>query len=296
MLPNPKILAHSIKNPFANLDDQVCFFGDRNEVRWINNAPFRQLPPHECLGPANLAGLQVVLWLVMYEQLVTFERSLEFALGHQALNSSLVHRRSVVRENITAFLLGVIKRRIGIAKQVNDVWCILGTAGNAHARGHEYFVPLNKKRLCKAIKHTLSQLVQLRFDQVLTCKAVNDNCKFVASQTTDDRSVGEHRGQTLRNCFKSRVAGKMTKGVVDVLEMIDIDVEKTKCLLAAASTRNGSLQQVLELHPVRYFCKRVDARKISNPPLGTPAFGDVLRGNYAVFRIDVVAADERGGV
>src|SRR5690606_6982948 len=86
-----------------------------------------------------------------------------------------------------------------------------------------------------------------------------------------------------------RIAREVTERIVDLLEMVDVDVEQVKRLAAAARPSDRPLQQVLELHAVRYFRERVDARQVTDSLLCPAALGDVLRGVYSIAPLCIVA-------
>src|SRR6185369_15705008 len=69
------VLAHAVQHPLAHFEDEVGFFGERNELRRRNVAVPRQAPAQQRLGADDASVAQVDLRLVMHEELVALERA-----------------------------------------------------------------------------------------------------------------------------------------------------------------------------------------------------------------------------
>ena len=130
-LPISKILADLVQHPFTKLNNQIGLLGDGNKVGRQYQPTIGKLPANERLGAENFPSLQVVLGLVVHTQLVSFERSLEFAFGHEAFDCRLVHLRFVIMKDIATRLFGAVQSGIGITYEVDDVGRILRVIGYA---------------------------------------------------------------------------------------------------------------------------------------------------------------------
>ena len=225
-LPVTEVFAHPIEYPFPDFDDEVGFFGQRDEVRRQDDAAFRQLPAHERLGTDNFAGLDVVFRLIVDQELVPFECALEFALGHQPFDRGFVHLRGIIRVEVAAALFGVIQRRIRVADQVDDVRRIVRITGDTHTRGHEHLVALHIERIGQPVEQRACQLVEALPALPVDLDPVHDDGELVTRQTPDYGIGRQRRGQPRRNRLQGLVAGEMSEGIVDFLEMIHVHVQQ----------------------------------------------------------------------
>ena len=75
--------------------------------------------------------------------------------------------------------------------------------------------------------------------------------------------------------FQQRVADRMAKRIVDVLEVVEIETQHRK-LIAAPDEPQGLFELFAEQRPVRQIGQRVMARHMGNLFLGRLPFGDVF--------------------
>ena len=190
----------------------------------------------------------------------------------------------------------MVKRGVGIANQIDHIRCIVGIARDPHARRHEYLVALNVKRVGQAVEEGSAKVFQLPFSIVTCVVAIDDDGELVAGEPADDRVRRQGGRQPVGNRLERRVAGEVTEGIVDVLEVIDVDVEQIQRFACAPRPRDATLQQMLELHPVWHLGECVDTREVAYPLLRPAAFSDVLRRVNTIAREHVVAFDRRSGV
>ncbi len=232
----------------------------------------------------------------MDQQFVALERTLELALGHQALDHRFIHLRLVIRIDITATFFRTVERRIGVANKVDHVGRVFRIEGDAHAGCHEYFMALHEKRIRKAVEQAASQPVCFRPVLILGAEPGHDDSEFVTGEPADDRVVGQRGRESFGNGFQGRVAGQVPEGVIDFLEMVDVHIEKAQWLMRPARSRDRPLQQMLKLHAVRDLGQRIDPCEVAYALLGPAAFGDVLRCIDAVVRVATLALDDRARV
>ena len=81
----------------------------------------RLIPAHKRFTAFDSTVLEGVFRLVVQPELVVLERSSQLALQHQAFDGLHVHVGRIVLEAIAAGLLCVVKRRIGISDQIDDI-------------------------------------------------------------------------------------------------------------------------------------------------------------------------------
>jgi hypothetical protein len=59
--------------------------------------------------------------------------------------------------------------------------------------------------------------------------------KFIAAEPTDDSAFSGHLVQYLRRPFQQTISGVMSRRVVDILQVIDIDVDQQRAVELARS-------------------------------------------------------------
>ena len=202
----------------------------------------------------------------------------------------------VERADVSAGLLGIVKRRVGVSNQVDDIGCVFRVISNSHAGCHEDLVALHEERIGQSVEDLLREFARRFLSLSLGAEFIDDDSKFVAGKPTDDRIHRDRRRQALRDSFQRRISCKMTKRVIDILEVIDIDVEQTQRFVGASCPSDAALQQVLEFHPIRDLGERIDASEVTNASLGPLALGNVLGGVDAIPGAVPTAADDRAGI
>ena len=155
---------------------------------------------------------------------------------------------------------------------------------------------LNDERLGEPREQTACKLTGARAAAAFGRGVGNNDGEFVAREPADDGLVRELFGQSFGHGLERGVTGEMTEGIVDVLEIIDVDVEQAEFLGGALGPRDRLLQQVLELHSIGNPGQRVDAGQISNSLLRAPPLGDVLRGVDSIAGLGLLTFQHRTGV
>ena len=140
------VQAHAVQHPFADVQDEVGFLGERNEMRGRDVAVPGQPPAQQGLGADDAAVAQVDFRLVADIELVALQRAAQLALQHQPLDRRGVHLRGVEGEGVAAVLLGVVHGRVGVADDVDDVFRVARAEGDADAGRQEDLVLVQLER------------------------------------------------------------------------------------------------------------------------------------------------------
>ena len=289
------IQANAIQHPFAHVENQVGFFGERNELRGRNIAVARQTPAQQGFSAYNLAGADVDFWLIPDNQFVALQCTAQFALHHQPLDRCSVHFRRVESESIATVLLGVVHRSVGIANQVDDVFGVAGTESDTDAAGQKHFLLIELKRLADFGEDRARQMRDRAAVVRIGRQTIDEHGKFVAGEPTDNGLFGHSPGQPLRQNLKRAIARGMAKGVVDLFKMVHVEVQQRHCRIAAVAARNALLQQMLKLHAIGDLGERVVTRQVTNAALGALALGDIARNKNTALKLRIVAGDLRAG-
>ena len=118
------------------------------------------------------------------------------------------------------------------------------------------------------------------------------NQKFVAALPADRVGVAQRGGETLGHLLEQQVAHRMPQGVVDLLEMVQIQVQQRQLALAALAPGLGKIETVTKQDPVGQAGERVVVREKLNARGVFLALGDVL-GKRHHMRL-VVQIDQLG--
>ena len=133
--------AGGAQHPFADLQDQAAFLGDRNEDGGRDVAAIRVLPAQQGFKAADLAGLDVDLRLVDEPQLMTRNGVAKVVLQQPPVAYRGAHGALVEAVDPTAVLLGAVERGVGVRHQLLGRVAILRIQGNAN-RGADHGIRL----------------------------------------------------------------------------------------------------------------------------------------------------------
>ena len=101
--------------------------------------------------------------------------------------------------------------------------------------------------------------------------------ELVARQAAGDSIARQRARQPLAQRLEHAIAGLVAERVVDLLEVVDVDVQQHQAATRARAARNGLVQQVLELQPVRHLGERVESCQVADAAFGALAVGDVTQ-------------------
>jgi hypothetical protein len=103
------------------------------------------------------------------------------------------------------------------------------------------------------------------------------NRKLVTAQSAHRVAVANALAQAAGHFFQQIIADRMTEGVIDVFEIVEIEAEYGD-LLVARHPAEGVLQLFPEQCAVRQIGQCVMARHVHDLRLSFPPFGNVLDG------------------
>ena len=249
----------------------------------------RQPPAQQRLAADHAPVAQVDLGLVEHHKLVALDRAPELALQHQPLDRDRAHLGREEAAVVAAILLRVIHRGVSVADQVDDVVRILRAERDAEAAGDIELVLSELERPAELVQQFARQRRDGRAVVLVARQILDEQRELVAGEPAEHRAVRHAPDHPLAQDLERAIAGRVTEGVVDLLEIVEVDVDQRERLAAAARARDRLLQRMLELQPVRDLGQRVVARQVADPALGALAFGDVARNEDAALEARIVA-------
>lgn len=179
--------------------------------------------------------------------------------------------------------LGPVHRRVGGLQEFVGAGVLGAGCHHADARGDGEVVAVDVERLGEGVEHGLGDLARTRgfWDQ---------DDEFVAAHASDELArPGGAGAQAGGGLHEQRVADRVSEGVVDDLEMVEVDVAETE---AAGGVGERGGEGVDETRPVRQAGQLIVVGPIVQMfPQRTP-FGDVLHQHQRVLRVPVLVTDE----
>ena len=104
-----------------------------------------------------------------------------------------------------------------------------------------------------------------------SCGPASPICRTANSSppnSSDHVAVAQARAETLRYRHQKLVAGGVPQGVVDVLELIEIEIKNGELVLIPAHARQRFVQALVKKHPVWQTGQRIVMRHMGDPCLG----------------------------
>ena len=173
-----------------------------------------------------------------------------------------------------AVLLGAVQRKIGLLQQFVGVLAVFGRQRNADTDADDELMTGDLVGRGDLLDHVAGEHGD---GGRLAIAAELHDREFVAAQPRDRVVFGDALAETPGDLFQQRVADRMAKRIVDVLEVIEVETEHRK-LIAAPDEPQGLFELFAEQRPVRQIGQRVMARHVRNLFLGRLPFGDVFEG------------------
>ena len=197
------------------------FLGDGDELHWWDQAPLRVVPAQQRFQTADPVLIEVHQRLIDQPELSARQRHLETLLEQAAVLEGLVH--ALFEEVVVAptLALGAIERGIGILEQFSTILSVTRGHGDADAGADHHLMAAGLHRL----GHGLDDAGGKRGGMHRILQIRNENGEFVATKPGHDILLAAHFAQTLADDDQHLVAREMTQGVVDGLEMIEIEAK-----------------------------------------------------------------------
>ena len=222
LLPAAIVSADAVQHPFADVEDQVGLLGQRNELRRRDIAVAGRRQRSSASAPTMLPSRRSTLADRASTSSSRSSARRSLLLQHQPLDGRGVHLRRIEHEAVAAVLLRVIHRRVRVADQVDHVLRIFGQkampmlAVRNHLPAAARKTPCRLRRApCRARFAAWAALV----GAVRRQASMNDR-ELVTRQPADDGVLAAGRASVVRvSIFEHAVAGRVTEGVVDFLEM-----------------------------------------------------------------------------
>ena len=188
-------------------------------------------PPQQGFGAHQCFVARAKQRLVMQRQAVAaFQLGAQRLLDRLAAHHGLVHRRVKAHAAVLAQLLGAVHRRVCVADQGIHVRSVVGKGRNAGAARHVHLLTGFGIGELKDADDPLAVLTQGLVIHVLA----QDHGEFIATHARDAVAAAHHRLQAAGHLAQQPVARCVAEGVVERLEVVQVDVHQSHPLVRAA--------------------------------------------------------------
>jgi len=113
--------------------------------------------------------------------------------------------------------------------------------------------------------------VLARFDVLL------EHHEFIAAEPRHEILRAQHFAQPVGDRAQQLVAARVTQGVVDLLELIEVDKQQCRQLVGMMRNRQQTLDLVAEIEAVWQRRQLVVTRQMGNSGFGVAPLGDVFK-------------------
>ncbi len=221
------------------------------------------LPADQRLEPADLAGLQVFLRLVVEQQLVAHDGVAQVVLQLQALQVVRLQVGLVEAEALLRFL-GVVHRHVGRLQQRHGVLAVLGIDRNADAGAQQHLAAEEHERALQVVVDLLGDAAH----HLVGAHAIQHDAELVAAEARHQVALAHAAGEALGDVLQQQVAGLVAQRVVDQLEVVEVEEQQRELLVLARGVGEQRLHVLVELGAVRPAGERVDVGELVHALLG----------------------------
>ena len=195
---------------------------------------------------------------------------------------ALVHLALEKAISAAAIGLDAVQCEVGVLQKLVRLRAVARRERDADAGVDGKLVTVDHHRLANGVADAPGE-----FDDVGGAhdRGLNDG-ELVAPKPGNDVARPHHGAQASGNDVEQFVAGRMTKGVVDILELVEIEIENRK-VRAGAKLVQHAFELLAEQHAIRQVRQRIVVRKVCDLLLGALLLGDVFQ------RCDPAAVGER---
>jgi hypothetical protein len=233
-------------------------------------------PPAKRLVAGNLAGRQVDQRLIVHLERADLEGRAQVDLELPPRLDAGIHLGFEEAEGPLAVRLGAVESHVGILEDLVGVVAVVGRERNADRGADRHLMAVEDIGGRDRFEHALGEMADIgRLRHV----ALQDG-ELVAAEPRDDVLGAHDQSEPLGHGLEQTVADRMAEGVVDRLEIVDVDAERRGAALAAPRPRQHLFHALAERQPVGEQRQRVVMRHEGDARLGALSLGDVDRRHH----------------
>ena len=251
--------------------DRARHLGQLDELRRCEQPVTGVAPAHQGLDPHRRAGAELDAGLEVDLHLLTEAVAAQVGQQLESLDRSELLGGAV--DHVTpAGLLGVVHRPVGAPHQSLGVVAVLGSQGDAHARADLQPVLADLDRFGGQLVEAPCNLLRAGHRRV----GAQQDGELVAAQAGDRVAVAQSVRHPAGDLAQQRIAVLVAEGVVDVLELVEVDHQEPDRGPRPVGLDEGAGQPLVQQGPVREPGQRVVGRLVAERLGGAGPLGDVL--------------------
>ena len=222
--------------------------------------------------------------LVVHDQLVLLDRPLQLADQQQPLGRVVVVLGAV--EHGQVHLLARVHRHVGLAQQRLGVGAVVGEQRDADAAPRAQAQVADVERALELAEQAARDALR-----VAGVGDGDDQPELVAAEARDRVARAQRQLQADRDLDQEAVALLVAEGVVDLLELVEVEQHHRELVAGSRRTADRVLGAVVEEHTVREARQTVVQRDLlrrrdlsaqaAHEPPHPQNQGDVERGDHA---------------
>ena len=219
LLPGAHLTQGALDHEEGDRCDQSGVLGERDERVGVLDAACRVVPPDQRLDPQHFAARHVDLGLVDEEELVVLDRRPQVGEDRESLRGVRVLIFVGVGAEPRPLPLGLVEGDVRATHQGVDVVTVVRGERDSQAGLYHEAYAANRERL--------AQHRQQVGGDVLGHRQVGDVGKehreLVTAESGDSGSLGSRVLEPVRHLADQLVTDLMAEGVVDLLEVVEVD-------------------------------------------------------------------------
>src|SRR5712691_1856305 len=220
--------------------------GHRNELIRRDQATFRMIPAQERLEAGHLVRPEIDDGLVDDLEFLPQQRGAQINLKSSTKLQARFHLRFEKAVAMAPVGLGTMQRNIRILEKTVGALVAAQSDGYPDAGAYYEVVSLDPVWLVDGFDQALCERPSLRR---VFAQDLNDP-EFVTPNTSHDIAMSDTAAQTAGDDAQQLIADRVSKRVVHVLEVIEVDVVHRDAVATIARLRELFVQQLDKVRPI----------------------------------------------
>ena len=279
-----------MQDPVAERQDKAGFLRQRDELAGRDESALRMQPAHQCFG-ADHAARRIHLRLIVKNQLVLEHGLAQIDLHVRPRLDRILHRRIEETQGVAPGRLGLVHRRVRALHQLIDADRITQKQGNPRTRCAVMIAHARTIGVQRDVE--LVGPAQLRLDLVGHVLRLNrrvgafveifeqDN-EFVPTEARHRVTFPDARFQAGRDFDQQLVAHGMAQGVVEGLEVVEVDQHQRTVPAMPCAAVQRLAQTIEHQPPIGKPGQVIEKGQMPDFVFGGLAQGDVGKGCHVV--------------
>ena len=294
LLPGDILGTGLMQHPIADVDDEIRLLCDGDELRRRDQGPPRRLPADQRLHPDDVTPFDHVLGLIVEGQLLIVEGTAQLVVNEQAPISLQLHGGIEETPRLAARRLGLIHGGVGLLEQVPGFLLPAREQGDTDAGSDVQHLAAMTVRGSNLPDEPLRDEVglHLRLGRA-DGEAGQQQHELVTTESGQTIPLSHQPLEAARHLLEQPVAGGMTEGVVDGLEVIEVDEQQSADQVLAARLAECLGQGLVELAAIGQTGQLVVIGEILDAALRRLTLGDVFEEDDVVADAPLVILHRR---